>query len=178
MTVSSNSSDRAGAPIEVVTHSADETRDLGRRLGSVLTAGDVVLLGGELGSGKTTLTGGIADALGIDGVVTSPTFTLVNEYAGSVPVAHIDLYRLEMLEEVEDLGLDDLLAGDRVIVVEWGDVAGAGFGPEYLSVRLGYDIETGSDDRPDDRTDNRTIRVWGTGRTWATRWPALREHLS
>lgn len=118
--------------LDVITHSAASTRRIGQRLGGRLRGGDVVLLNGDLGAGKTTFTQGIAAGLGVDATVGSPTFTLVNEYptrdaAGRpLTLAHVDLYRLAGggPDAIETLGLDDYLgAPDTVSVVEWPRVA-------------------------------------------------------
>lgn len=130
--------------ISVVTHSADETRALGEALGALLVAGDVVLLSGGLGAGKTELTKGIGAALEVDEVIVSPTFTLARRYPGRVPLVHVDLYRLDRVQELFDLGLEDE-GDDAVTVIEWGDVAGAHLPGERLEVQL--DVVGASDDR-------------------------------
>ena len=107
--------------LRTTTQNAGETHALGQRLGAVLRAGDVVVLDGELGTGKTVLAKGIAVALGIDEPVVSPTFTVVREYDAPTPLVHVDVYRLDRLQELHDLGFDDLVGGDAVTVVEWGD---------------------------------------------------------
>ena len=109
---------------EFTTHSADETIALGRTLASFLAPPKLVLLRGELGAGKTTLVKGIAEAFqaALEEDVTSPTFTLVHEYRGpQVNVYHIDLYRVDTQRELETLGLDDLVAENSVLLIEWGD---------------------------------------------------------
>lgn len=105
------------------THSADETLTLGEKIGQHLQAGDIVFLFGELGAGKTTLTQGIARGLGVpqDEYVRSPTFTLINQYGGKVPVYHIDLYRIASPRELEDLGLEEILGAGGVAIVEWAE---------------------------------------------------------
>ena len=112
-----------------------DTRALGRRLASLLGAGDVVLLAGPLGAGKTVLASGIGEGLGIDDRVVSPSFVLVRRYRGLMEMVHADLYRLGSSAEVEDL---DLLseAEDGVLVVEWGEAAEQCFPEEHLVVRL------------------------------------------
>lgn len=103
---------------DFVTHSEADTEEVGRQLAAGLRAGQVLLLSGPLGAGKTALTRGLASGLGCDAdAVSSPTFTLVQEYAGPVRLQHVDLYRLAP-GEVDDLGLEDLL-DDAVMVVEW-----------------------------------------------------------
>lgn len=103
-----------------MTESAAATEEAGERLGRRLRPGDVVLLKGELGAGKTTFVRGVARGTGSSALVASPTFQLVRIYPGRVKLAHVDLYRLEDLSELRDLGLDEL-AGDGAVVVEWGD---------------------------------------------------------
>ncbi len=109
---------------EFITHSAEETIALGRKLAAMLAPPKLILLRGELGAGKTTLVKGIAEgfhAASADNV-TSPTFTLVHEYHGpEVNVYHIDLYRVDTPRQLETLGLDDLIAENSVLLVEWGE---------------------------------------------------------
>ena len=106
---------------EMITAGEAGTEAAGRQLAESLRAGDVVLLYGDLGAGKTALTRGIAQGLGIDPAdVSSPTFTLVQEYHGRLPLYHVDLYRLEE-REVDDLGLEELVLGDGVVVIEWAE---------------------------------------------------------
>jgi tRNA threonylcarbamoyladenosine biosynthesis protein TsaE len=108
---------------EVVTHSSEETILKGREIGARLKAPALVLLSGDLGAGKTTLTKGIVSGLGAtsEDEVTSPTFTLVHKYGGSVPVYHVDLYRIADFHDLETLGLEDVFAGKAVVIVEWPD---------------------------------------------------------
>ena len=103
------------------TASADETRAVAAALAAHLEAGDVVVLVGDLGAGKTTFAQGIARGLGVEGPVTSPTFTLVQQYAGRLPVAHVDVYRLDRIQELHDLGFEELIDGPGVTIIEWGD---------------------------------------------------------
>jgi tRNA threonylcarbamoyladenosine biosynthesis protein TsaE len=105
---------------ERITHSAAETEALAEELASRLAPGDLLLLAGELGSGKTTFVRGLARGLGATATVQSPTFTLVRVYPGRVQLAHADLYRLERTAELGDLGLEELLE-EGVVAVEWGD---------------------------------------------------------
>src|SRR5436853_1049828 len=105
----------------IQTRSPEETDAAGARLGETLGPGDVVALTGELGAGKTCFTQGLARGLGVTGRTVSPTFVLVNEYRGRVPVHHVDAYRTGSLTELLDLGIEELLSGDGVTVVEWAD---------------------------------------------------------
>jgi tRNA threonylcarbamoyladenosine biosynthesis protein TsaE len=113
------------SPLELSSESARHTRALGARLGEVLTPGDVVLLSGELGAGKTVFTQGIGEGLGVTSPINSPTFTLLKEYDGRVPLYHFDLYRIEDPEELFDLGFDQYFGGEGVCVVEWAERAEA-----------------------------------------------------
>lgn len=101
------------------TSSAEETFELGRRFAAFLTPGTVVALSGELGAGKTAFAKGVACGLGVTAHVTSPTFTLINEYQGRLPFYHMDAYRLEDEEEIWQLGLEEYFAGPGVVLVEW-----------------------------------------------------------
>jgi len=116
------------------------TRRLGTQLAAQLTPGDLVVLEGDLGAGKTFLVRGIARALGVpaETAVTSPTFTLVQEYAASVPLVHADLYRLGDPDELIELGLLDRIGRDAVVIVEWGDRFADALGQEGLWIWLSY----------------------------------------
>lgn len=105
----------------ILSRSAEETEALGERIGSVLSPGSVVALRGGLASGKTTLTKGIARALGVEEDVTSPTYTLISEYPGRIPLYHMDAYRLEGAEDFLALGAEEYLYGKGVCVVEWSE---------------------------------------------------------
>ncbi|MCA1554509.1 MAG: tRNA (adenosine(37)-N6)-threonylcarbamoyltransferase complex ATPase subunit type 1 TsaE [Chloroflexi bacterium] len=104
-----------------ITHSADETRALGARVAQHAQAGDVVWLCGDLGAGKTTFTQGLGQGLGVRVPIISPTFVLIREYHGRLPLYHADLYRTEGTREILNLGLRDYLDGDGVCVVEWAE---------------------------------------------------------
>ena len=110
-------------PIVTRTEDAAQTESLGERIGASLEPGDVVLVGGELGAGKTTLIRGACRALGVDGPVTSPTFTIGHRYSGRVPVSHLDLYRLADLGREDPALLDDYLTPDAVALIEWPEGA-------------------------------------------------------
>ena len=130
-------SSRAALPIGV--HRTDdpaETEALAARLAEALAPGDVVLVAGELGAGKTTFVRGACRALGVTGPVTSPTFTIGRRYAGRVPVSHLDLYRLGDLAAEDPALLADYLASDRVAFVEWPEVAGDGLPGVHVAARV------------------------------------------
>ena len=123
--------------VSFVTHSQEETIALGARLGALLEPGDVLILTGDLGAGKTQLTKGIADAMGVADDVTSPTFTIQMVYAGKCcDLNHFDLYRIESADQLEDTGLYDVLGADGVCVIEWGEQFADEIGDERLDVVL------------------------------------------
>ena len=122
----------------VTCPTAADTRSVGRRLASLLRAGDIVLLAGDLGAGKTVFASGIAEGLGVDDPVVSPSFVLVRRYTGLMSMIHADLYRLGSSGELEDLDLESD-AAEGVLVVEWGDVSEQSFGDDLLMVRFTLD---------------------------------------
>lgn len=111
-----------GFGMQITTHSADETQALGQRLAKRLLPGDVIAYFGDLGAGKTALTRGIAQGLGVTDLVTSPTYTIVNEYlTGRIPLFHFDMYRLGSSDELFDIGWEDYLARGGVCAAEWSE---------------------------------------------------------
>ena len=121
----------------IISHSPQQTFDLGRQLAASLRRGDVLALAGDLGAGKTQFTKGLAEGLGVESDVTSPTFTLVHEYhGGRLSLFHIDLYRLEDEEEVLGIGIDDYLESDGVTLIEWADKFEALMPPDVRWVRF------------------------------------------
>ena len=121
----------------VITNSASETRELGVRLAEQLKAGDVILLDGELGAGKSELARGVAKGLGVQETVTSPSFTILNVYeSGRIPLYHFDWYRLESAEEIYELGMDEYLGGDGVALVEWPDRCPDAIPEDFLRIRI------------------------------------------
>jgi len=126
------------AKLKFTSHSPEQTQQLGRRLGELTHAGDVFLLTGELGSGKTCLTQGIAWGLGVKEYAFSPSFVLIREYNGRLPLYHVDFYRLDRLQEIADLGLDEYLYGKGVCVVEWAEKGMELMPEKRLLINLGY----------------------------------------
>ncbi len=124
--------------LELISHSPEETQELGRRIGKLARPGDVFLLVGELGTGKTCLTQGIAWGLGIKEYTMSPSFVIIRELQGRLPLYHIDLYRLDRIEETMDLGLDDYLYGNGVCVIEWAKKALSLMPGEHLLIEISY----------------------------------------
>lgn len=107
--------------ITFTTTSAEETVELGKKIGSFLKKGDIIAMQGTLGAGKTTITNGIAQALGINETITSPTFCLISEYEGKMPLYHMDVYRLDGAEDFANLGTEDMLYGEGVSIIEWSE---------------------------------------------------------
>jgi tRNA threonylcarbamoyladenosine biosynthesis protein TsaE len=147
----------------LATRSPEETRAFAERLGALLQPGDVLVLGGEMGAGKTAFAKGIAIALGIEESVASPTFTIMREYSARIPLVHVDVYRLDHVQELHDLGLDDVLGEEAVTLIEWGDKVGAALPGDRLDIH----IEFGDGD------DDRTFRIDCSGRTWVARRDAI-----
>ena len=127
----------------MVSHSPEQTQELGKRIGELALPGDVFLLVGELGTGKTCLTQGIAWGLDINEYTLSPSFVIMRELYGRLPLYHIDLYRLDRIEESMELGLDDYLYGRGVCVVEWAEKALSILPTEYLMIEISYLSDTG-----------------------------------
>jgi tRNA threonylcarbamoyladenosine biosynthesis protein TsaE len=150
--------------LQAVTRSAGETVSLAERVGALLRAGDLVVLAGALGTGKTTFARGIAGALGVTEPVISPTFTIVRRYVGRLPLAHVDVYRLDTLQELHDVGFDELLDDRTVTLVEWGDVVAPALPRERLEVLL-------EANGPGD--DDRIVTLDAHGPAWLARCDAL-----
>jgi tRNA threonylcarbamoyladenosine biosynthesis protein TsaE len=127
--------------IDIVSHSYAQTQRLGAKLGAMLAPGDVLLLRGPLGSGKTTFTQGLAQTLGVTAVVNSPTFVLAREYRGRLPLYHMDYYRLDRPAEPAELGFEEYFYGDGVTVIEWPERA-AGLPEAALSIAFKLVSET------------------------------------
>lgn len=128
--------------LQLTSHSPEQTQRLGVHLGQLAQVGDVFLLTGSLGSGKTCLTQGIAWGLGVKEYAFSPSFVIAREYYGRLPLYHIDFYRLDRIEEIVDLGLDEYLYGNGVCVVEWADKGITVLPQENLLIRLSYISDT------------------------------------
>jgi tRNA threonylcarbamoyladenosine biosynthesis protein TsaE len=156
--------------ILVRTESPEATRELAGSLAGLVREGDLVLLSGDLGAGKTAFVQGLGAALGVEGRITSPTFTLAQEYDGtSLRLNHLDVYRLTDSAEVHDLGLAELLE-DGVTVVEWGERLLPGIGSDHLQLRFRF-----AD--PDEDLDVRLVEVAATGPTWTARSHLLHAAL-
>jgi len=142
-----------GQPTDRIVTGAEGMREFGAAVAAGLGPGAVVALVGDLGAGKTTFVQGLGRALGVEEPVTSPTFTLINEYHGRLKVFHVDLYRLEGEAEAEEIGLDEYLGAGGVTVIEWADRAFGLIPPDALRI----DIE------PGESPEERNVRIRGGG---------------
>jgi tRNA threonylcarbamoyladenosine biosynthesis protein TsaE len=150
------------------TASVVDTRALAAEVAALIGPGDVVVLGGDLGAGKTAFTQGLGVALGVTEQIVSPTFTIERVYEGRVTLHHLDVYRLDNLHEALDLGLDEALDDGEVAVVEWGEAISGVLGRDYLLVRLA--MGAGDDDR--------TVSFLAHGPRWTARVDALRSAVA
>ena len=133
--------------INIETHSFDETVEFGMRLGARLGSGDIICLSGDLGTGKTALTNGIAKSLGINSYITSPTFTIVNEYEGRLPLYHFDVYRISDPDEMFDIGFEEYISGDGITIIEWGEQILEILPKEIIRINIKKNLEKGFDVR-------------------------------
>jgi tRNA threonylcarbamoyladenosine biosynthesis protein TsaE len=154
--------------IKAVTTSVDDTRALAAGVAKLAAPGDLVVLAGDLGTGKTAFAQGFARGLGIDEPVTSPAFILVRTYEGRMPMVHLDVYRLDTMQELVDLGIAELLDQGAVTLIEWGDAVAPGLPADFLEVRL--DAGAGPDDR--------FVTLRSVGRAWPPRNRALQEAVA
>jgi tRNA threonylcarbamoyladenosine biosynthesis protein TsaE len=153
--------------MEIISGSARETQGIGRLIARNLSKGDIVCLFGDLGSGKTVLTKGIGSGLGISKEqVTSPTFVIIRQYQGKLPVYHFDLYRLTCPEDILGLGYEEYLFDEGVSVIEWADKLGCFLPKEYLRIELKVSGE-----------DSRTLRICAEGARYNKLLEVLRENL-
>jgi tRNA threonylcarbamoyladenosine biosynthesis protein TsaE len=158
---------------------AEDTRAVGSAIAPLLRPRDAVVLTGELGAGKTTFVQGVARGLGIDDRVVSPTFTLIKEYSGRLEVAHVDVYRLDRVQDVVDLGLDELGQGEDLLLVEWGDAIEELLPTDRLWVEL--TVEEVSATVPEMETpvhEPRRVGIRGTGTSWAERWEQVEQAVA
>lgn len=160
----------ANAPehLRARTDAVESTRDLARAVADLVESGDVLLLAGELGAGKTAFAQGFGAGLGIDEPITSPTFTLARQYEGRFPFHHLDVYRLERLSEMQDLGVSELLDSGGVLLVEWGDAIAPALPADYLEITLTYG----------DTDDERHLELRCVGSRWSSRTRVLGEIIA
>ncbi|QQY80102.1 tRNA threonylcarbamoyladenosine biosynthesis protein TsaE [Keratinibaculum paraultunense] len=139
--------------VRIVLKGLKETEEFGEKLGSILKPGDIISLTGDLGAGKTTLTKSIGKGLGVEDYITSPTFTLINEYKGRINLYHFDVYRLEGSMDLYDLGFEEYIYSDGISIIEWGDKIEEVLPKERINIR----IEKGAE------LDERIIYIYGEG---------------
>lgn len=155
--------------LTAVTGAVAHTQELARALSGLCGPGDLIVLAGEMGAGKTAFAQGFAVGLGITEQVTSPTFTIVREYAGpQLALHHLDVYRLEQLREVTELGVSEMLDEEAVMLVEWGDAVLPALGDQYLEIRFAF----GTDD------DDRELVLDPRGGRWVDRERLLAEAIA
>jgi tRNA threonylcarbamoyladenosine biosynthesis protein TsaE len=147
-------------PVSLMTNSVETTRALGGALAAMLREGDLIILTGDLGAGKTALAQGIGAGLGVSEPMLSPTFTVVREYVGRLPIQHLDVYRLGHLQEVLDLGIDEVL-DSGVTIVEWGDAALDALGDERLEITISL--------LPEGADSDRLLVLQAFGEAWSSR---------
>ena len=152
--------------LNLISFSAEDTTGIGKGIGKAAESGDIILLSGELGTGKTCLTQGIAKGLEIREHVHSPTFVLGSEYAGRLNLFHMDLYRLDTLNDVLDLGLEEYFFGEGVSVVEWADKAPEAFPGSHLFVSIIHN-----------EFDSRRLHLRGYGQRYETLIDNLKQSL-
>lgn len=158
--------------MSVVTRSVGETRALGEELAArVLRAGDLLVLAGDLGAGKTALAQGIARGLGVVEQVTSPTFVIVREYQGRIPLVHADVYRLGSCQELYDLGFEEIFDHGSITLMEWGNLVDPVLPGERLEIRI-RTMGNGSSMEDD---AERLVELVPAGEGWRARTAALME---
>lgn len=139
--------------MDIILKGLEETKKFGIKLGSILEGGDILCLNGDLGAGKTTLTKSIGIGLGVEDYITSPTFALINEYTGRNPVYHFDVYRLENVEDLYDLGFDEYFYSNGVSIIEWADKIEKLLPKERIVINIGKSKDI----------DERLINITGYG---------------
>lgn len=150
------------------TDGVESTRALAAAVADLVAPGDVLLLAGELGAGKTAFTQGFGTALGVDEQITSPTFTLARHYEGRLTLHHLDVYRLERLSEMQDIGVAELLDTGGVMVIEWGDAIATSMPADFLEIRMTYG----------EADDDRDLELRCVGSRWSARERSLAESLA
>jgi tRNA threonylcarbamoyladenosine biosynthesis protein TsaE len=175
-------------------NSLDDTHAVAAVVARLARAGDIIVLAGEMGAGKTAFAQGFGRELGVVEVITSPTFTLVHSYpcpGGRLTLHHADIYRLDRTGDVDELALHELAEFGGIVLVEWGDVAAGALG-DHLEVRLGFDDSSDDDSGDDDSGDGtrqdpvdefgldaeRSIELNASGASWAGRWDRLATELA
>ena len=153
--------------IEVKVTSLTETHEAAKSVAESVQPGDLILLVGDLGAGKTAFTQGFGKALGVHEVITSPTFTLAREYQGTMQIHHLDVYRIDQIEEVRDLALPELFEGNSVTLIEWGDQIISALPKDHLEISFEYA----------DADNDRFITIRANGSEWNSRVTELKNSL-
>src|SRR6185295_4327966 len=157
------------AMLHLRSDSLATTSAIAASLAGLARRGDLIVLAGEMGAGKTAFAKGFGEAMGVTEPITSPTYTLIHSYpAGRVTFHHADIYRLTTHHEVADLALAELLESDGIVMVEWGDVVAGSLG-DHVLVRLDFD---------ESDTEARNIAISAAGRAWAARWDEIERRLA
>jgi tRNA threonylcarbamoyladenosine biosynthesis protein TsaE len=160
--------------LQLFSRSAKDTQAIAAEVARLAAAGDLIVLGGDLGAGKTTFTQGFGAALGVEEPITSPTFVLMRTYEGTgLPIVHMDVYRLEHLQEAVDLGLAEILDDGAVALVEWGDLVAAVLPADFLEIVI---EQVGAGDGASD--DDRRLRIRPVGSRWHARMRAVADALA
>ena len=157
--------------IEILSKSSQATIDLGKKFSKILKGGDIIIFSGELGGGKTTFISGLADGLGIKENLSSPSFTILNQYnAGKLKFVHIDFYRLDGIDEFDNIGLDDHIYDDSAILcIEWGEKIKQYIKKDFLTISFNYIIED------EDSMNRRIIRFSSSNNYWDKKLNILKK---
>lgn len=151
--------------LKLITEQPEETVELGAKIGELLNSGDIICLQGNLGAGKTCLAKGLLAGLEVEAEVTSPTYTLINEYQGRLPAYHIDLYRISDYKELYDIGFEEYLYGEGVTIIEWPDKAGPLMPDSYLNITI------------KSQEDNRLIKIIPQANKYISLVTELKENV-
>lgn len=154
--------------LKLISNNPEETSEIGKYIGELLKSGDIVCLIGDLGAGKTTLTKAIAVGLEIDDYVTSPTFTLVNEYDGKYHVNHFDVYRVSDVDEILDIGFEEYIYSDSVTIIEWANLIREILPKDVINIEIKRNLDT----------DCRDILIYGEGDSYNKIVEKLKEEFT
>ncbi len=153
--------------IKISASSLGDTHQTAESVAEIIESGDLILLVGDLGAGKTAFTQGFGASLGVNEAITSPTFTLARTYQGSLQIHHLDVYRIDQIEEVRDLALPELFEGNTVTLIEWGDQIISALPKDHLEISFEYG----------EKDNARLITITANGPSWNSRMLALEQSL-
>ena len=153
--------------IEIIASSLSDTQQTAESVAEIVKSGDLILLVGDLGAGKTAFTQGFGASLGVKEAITSPTFTLARTYQGTLEIHHLDVYRIDQIEEVRDLALPELFEGNSVTLIEWGDQIISALPKDHLEISFEYG----------EADSARVITISANGSSWNSRMPDLIQKL-